>query len=390
VSGKYKVLRIIARLNIGGPAIHASVLTSRLNPVKYDSRLVAGSSGAHEGDLLELRGVEVDSLTRIPELGRELMTRADAVALTKLVKLMRRVRPDIVHTHTAKAGALGRLAAFLTKVPVVIHTFHGHVLRGYFPPLRTQVFVALERALARITTRLVAVSPSVRDDLLGMKIGRPDRFSVIRLGLDLEPFLEAERFRGDLRQELRIPDGHPLVGIVGRLVPVKAHDQFLAAAGRVAAATAAQFVIAGDGELRKPLQARAKEMGLADRIHFLGWRADLRRIYADLDVVVLSSINEGSPVALIEAMASGRPVVATRVGGVADVVSDGVTGLLVSPGDEAALSEAVLNLLADEARRAAMGRAGRASVYPAHSVPRLLNDVDALYTEALVSAGYRL
>ena len=358
--------------------------------MKYDSRLVAGSSGAHEGDLLELRGVEVDSLTRIPELGRELMTRADAIALTKLVKLMRRVRPDIVHTHTAKAGALGRLAAFLTKVPVVIHTFHGHVLHGYFPPLRTHVFVALERALARITTRLVAVSPSVRDDLLGMKIGRPDRFSVIRLGLDLEPFLEAERFRGELRRELQIPDGNPLVGIVGRLVPVKAHDQFLAAAGRVAAATAAQFVIAGDGELREPLQARAKEMGLADRVHFLGWRADLRRIYADLDVVVLSSINEGSPVALIEAMASGRPVVATRVGGVADVVSDGVTGLLVPPGDEAILSDAVLSLLADDHRRAAMGRAGRALVYPAHSVPRLLNDVDALYTEALLSAGYSL
>ena len=200
---KIKVLRIIARLNIGGPAIHASTLTTELDPAKYESRLVVGAEGATEGDFLALRGLSVANLTRLPELGRELTIR-DTVVLNRLVRLMRHERPDIVHTHTAKAGALGRLAAFLTGVPVIVHTFHGHVLRGYFSAARTRAFVAIERALARVTTRLIAVSPAVRQDLLDMRIGRAERFDVIRLGLDLEPFLAAERFRGQLRAEIGV------------------------------------------------------------------------------------------------------------------------------------------------------------------------------------------
>jgi glycosyltransferase involved in cell wall biosynthesis len=334
-----------------------------------------------------LHGLKLDNLTRLPELGRELTTRRDAVVLSQLVRLMRRERPDIVHTHTAKAGTLGRLAAFLTGVPVIVHTFHGHVLQGYFSSARTRLFIAIERALARVTTRLIAVSPSVRRELLDMKIGRPERFDVIRLGLDLDPFLEAERLRGQLRAEIGVGPTVPLVGIVGRLVPIKGHDQFLEAASRIATLPAAHFVIAGDGELRGVLETRAAELGLSKRVHFLGWRADLPRIYADLDVVVLSSLNEGSPVALIEAMAAGRAVVATDVGGVADVVASGVAGILTPPRDPAALAGAVQAVLADDSRRAAMGRAGRASVYPTYSVPRLLQEIDQLYTQALERAG---
>ena len=387
MAGKIKVLRIIARLNIGGPAIHASTLTARLDPAKYSSRLVVGAEGPNEGNFLALHGIELENVTTLPDLGRELTTRRDAVVLRQLVRLMRHERPHIVHTHTAKAGALGRLAAFLTGVPVVIHTFHGHVLRGYFSSARTRMFIAIERALARMTTRLIAVSPTVRRDLLEMKIGRPDRFDVIRLGLDLDPFLDAERLRGQLRAEIGVGPAVPLVGIVGRLVPIKGHDQFLEAASRVATASPAHFVIAGDGELRGVLEARAADLGLSERIHFLGWRADLPRIYADLDVVVLSSLNEGSPVALIEAMAAGRAVVSTDVGGVADVVTSGVAGILTPPGDPAALAQAVQAVLADDRRRAAMERAGRASVYPTYSVPRLLQEIDQLYTRALERVG---
>ena len=383
---KIKILRIIARLNIGGPAIQASTLTTQLDPAKYESRLVVGAAGATEGDFLRLRGVTLANLTKLPELGRELTIR-DMTVLRQLIRLMRSERPDIVHTHTAKAGALGRLAAFLTGVPVIVHTFHGHVLRGYFSAARTRAFVAIERALARVTTRLIAVSPAVRQDLLDMRIGRADRFDVIRLGLDLEPFLAAERFRGQLRAQIGVGPEIPLVGIVGRLVPIKGHDLFFAAAARVASVSPAHFVIVGDGELRDALVARVTELGISGRVHFLGWRADLPAIYADLDVVALSSLNEGSPVALIEAMAAARAVVSTNVGGVCDVVPDTVAGFLTPPGDPAAFADALRSVLGDDARRAAMGQAGRASVYPAYSVPRLLTEIDQVYTHALAGAG---
>ena len=386
---RIKVLRIIARLNVGGPAIHASTLTSQLDPEKYESRLIAGSETRDEGDFLSLHQIKIGNLIRLPELGRELTTSQDLSVLRQLVRLMRQERPHIVHTHTAKAGALGRTAAFLTGVPVVVHTFHGHVLRGYFSPRRTQAFVAIERGLARVTTRLIAVSPTVRCDLLDMKIGRPDRFEVIRLGLDLGPFLDGERFRGELRTELGLAPSVPLVGIVGRLVPIKGHALFLDAAARLAAASPVHFVIVGDGELRGALEGRVAASGLAGRVHFLGWRADLPRIHADLDVVALSSINEGSPVALIEAMAAGRPVVSTAVGGVPDVVVHGAAGLLVPSGDAGALAAAIGSLLDDVGRRASMGSAGRALVHPAYSVPRLLTEIDRLYSAALAQAGYR-
>jgi glycosyltransferase involved in cell wall biosynthesis len=309
-----------------------------------------------------------------------LSPRHDAGTLAALVRLMRRERPHIVHTHTAKAGALGRLAAWMTGVPAVVHTFHGHVLDGYFSPARTRVFVAIERTLARRSSRLVAVTPTVREQLLGRGIGRPDQFDVVRLGLDLDPFLDAARWRGELRRELGVAAGTPLVGIVGRLVPIKAHEVFLDAAAALSATTAAAFVVVGDGERRVELEARAAALGLGARVRFLGWRADLPRIYADLDVVALSSLNEGSPVALIEAMAAGRAVVSTKVGGVGDVVAHDRTGWLVPSRDARALAAAIDALLADPARRAALGDAARSSVYPAYGMSRLVGDIDRLYS----------
>jgi glycosyltransferase involved in cell wall biosynthesis len=379
----HKVLRIIARLNVGGPAIQACALTTRLNPTKYDTRLVAGSEAPGEGSYLDLHGTPIGNLIKVPALGRELSPQHDVATLTTLVRLMRRERPHIVHTHTAKAGTLGRLAARITGVPIVVHTFHGHVLDGYFSPLKTRIFAGIERALARTTTRLIAVTPTVRDELIAKGVGERDRYRVIRLGLELDRFLTAEEWRGALRQELGLMPGIPLVGIVGRLVPIKAHDVFLEAAARVAARTPAHFVVVGDGELRTRLEARAAALGLTPRVHFLGWRADLPRIYADLDVVALSSLNEGSPVALIEAMASECAVVSTRVGGVADVVMHGRTGVLVPSRDATALADAILSLLEDADRRREFGRAGRAAVFPAYDMRRLLADIDALYSELI-------
>jgi glycosyltransferase involved in cell wall biosynthesis len=380
---RIKVLRIIARLCVGGPSLHVCALTSRLDPARYDSQLIAGSEGEGEASHLEVHGLSVQHLLRLPALGRELSPYRDMQTVATLVRLMRRERPDIVHTHTAKAGAVGRLAAAIARVPIVVHTYHGHVLEGYFSAAKTRAFVAIERLLAHGTSRLIAVTPTVRDQVLERGIGRPDQFSVIPLGLDLEPFVAYSQHTGKLRAELGLPAEVPLVGIVGRLVPIKAHDLFLAAAARVAAVSPAHFVIVGDGYLRPQIETQAAALGLTPRVHMLGWRADLPAINADLDVAALSSRNEGSPVALIEAMTAERAVVSTRVGGVADVIDDGRTGLLVPKGDATALGDAILTLIRDPAQRRALGTAARASVYPAYALDRLVGDIDSLYQQLL-------
>lgn len=381
---RIRVLRIIARLNVGGPALHTVLLTERLAPERYDSRLVTGVPDATEGDYLALRGLALERLVRLPTLGRELSGSRDLRTLGHLVRIMRELRPHIVHTHTAKAGTLGRLAAVLAGVPVRVHTFHGHVFDGYFSPAKTRAFLAIERALARRTQRILTVSESVREELLALGIGRPEQITVVPLGLELEPFARAHEHRGELRRELGIDQDTPLVGIVARLVPIKAHEVFLAAAARIVERVPeCRFVVVGDGERRDELVALAERSGLGARCHFLGWRADLARINADLDVAMITSRNEGSPVALIEAMAAGLPVVATAVGGVPDLVTDGTHGHLAPVDDAARLAAATVALLGDRARRLAFGAAGRELVLARHGAGRLVAEIDAIYRQEL-------
>jgi glycosyltransferase involved in cell wall biosynthesis len=381
-AGPIRVLRVIARLNVGGPAIHATLLTERLDPSRFATTLVAGAEDAAEGNYLALHGREA-AVEIIPDLGREIRLLRDLRTLRSLMAVIRRVRPDIVHTHTAKAGAVGRLAAVLCGVPVIVHTFHGHVLRGYFPPAKAAVYRWIERLLATRTDRLLTVTDRVRDELLALGVGRAAQYATVPLGFDLEPLLRTDRRRGELRRELQA-GAAPLIGIVARLVPIKAHEVFLAAAARIHAALPhARFIIVGDGERRQALERQVDAMGLRASTHFLGWRADLDRLYADLDVVVLTSLNEGSPVALIEAMAAGVPVVSTAVGGVADVVEDGINGILVAMDDDAAVSAAVLTILADRDRAEAMGRHGRARAVANYPADRLVADIERLYTTLL-------
>ena len=385
---RLRVLRIIARLNVGGPAIHATLLTERLDPSRYDSLLVAGTEDPAEGSYLDLHGREIPNLVRLPELGREIRGFQDGRALRALVQLIGRVRPHVVHTHTAKAGTLGRLAALVRRVPVVVHTYRGHVLQGYFSPAKVRLFVGIERMLARATSELVAVSPRVRDDLLALGVGTAARFSVVPLGLDLARFEQSGRRRGELRQELGLGPDVPIVGIVARLVPIKAHEVFLAAARELAARRPdVRFLVVGDGERRATLEQLAGELGLRARVIFLGWRGDLDRIYADLDVVALTSRNEGSPVALIEAMAAGRAVVSTNVGGVPDVVTDGETGRLVPVDDAVALAATTDALLDDASQRERLGAAARARVLATYGADRLVADVDRLYRRLLAARG---
>jgi len=378
-----KIVRVIARLNVGGPAIHVVLLSARLRAAGYETILVKGTEAPSEGDLVGFaRELGVEPVV-VPEFGREIRWWDDAIAFWKLLRLIRRERPDIVHTHTAKAGMLGRVAASLAGVPLVVHTFHGHVFHGYFSPARTRLFVAIERWLARRTHRLVAVSERVRAEVLAHGVGRPERFHVVPVGLDLARFAECDPRRGELRRELGLSADAPLVGIVARLVPIKRHEVFLTAAAAVAGRLpACRFLVVGDGERRPELERIARELGLADRVRFLGWRRDLERIYADLDVAVLTSANEGSPVSLIEAMAAAVSVVGPRVGGVPDVVDDGTTGVLVPPGDAAPVAEAIVWLIGDVERRRKMGAAARERALRLYAADRLIADVAALYRDA--------
>jgi glycosyltransferase involved in cell wall biosynthesis len=378
-----RVLRVITRLNIGGPARQALMLHRVLPERGYECELVSGAPQTEEGAFPP----PAERYTLVESLRRETDFLADARAIHTLTRLMRASRPDVVHTHTTTAGGLGRIAARRAKVPVTVHTFHGHVLSGYLSGPQTRALTAAERALAKRTDALVSVSTRVRDELLALGIGRPEQWRVVPLGLELGELLGGPAERSASRAALGLAPETPLVGIVGRLAAIKDHGTFLAMAARLAAdRTDVSFVVAGDGSLRGALEAEAKSL-LGNRIRFLGWATDLPVLYGALDVVVLTSRNEGTPVALIEAGAAGRPVVATDVGGVAEVVRDGASGFVVPPGDAAALAARVGTLLDDPEAARAMGLAGREWVRARFGSERLVDDLTALYGELTDARG---
>jgi glycosyltransferase involved in cell wall biosynthesis len=381
---KVKIIRIIARLNIGGPAIHTILLTAGLNNERFESMLVTGVEGEYEGNMFDLAAAKGVKPIIIPQLKRNIDPIGGLITLFKLYRLMRRQKPHVVHTHTATAGLLGRLAAKLAGVPVILHTFHGHVLRGYFGPLRSKALVWIERFLARLSDRIVTVSEGQRQELAGYGVAPLEKITVVPLGFELESLLACESHRGELRRELGLADGDKLVGIVARLVPIKNHRLFLQAAQVVVETMPqARFLVVGDGELREELEAYAHDLGLEGGVLFTGWRRDLPRLYADLDVVALTSINEGTPVSLIEAMAAGVPVVATAVGSVPDVVVEGETGYLVKDGDVKGMAKAIIELLRDPEKAKEMGIAGREAVYPRFAAHTLIANVEGLYAELL-------
>lgn len=381
---KIKICRVITRLNIGGPAQHVILLTSGLPRERFETLLVAGREEKGEGSLLDLAVQQEARLLLIPELGRAVRPLRDLRAFLKLERLFCRWRPHIVHTHTSKAGALGRLAAWLARVPIIIHTFHGHVFDGYFPSWKARAFLLIEQGLASITTLAIALSEGQRQELLRLKLSDPEKLTIQPLGLELGRFLDCRAKRGELRRELGLPEEEKVVGIVGRLVPIKGHAVFLRAARLVLEKLpSCRFLIVGDGFLRPQLEQLAR--GLSRNVYFLGWRSDLPRIYADLDLLVLSSLNEGTPVSVIEAMAAGLPIAASAVGGVKDLIIHGKTGLLVEPGDPEALSGAIMALLEQPQRAEAMGKAAQKVVYPDYDVGSLLGRMQGLY-ETLVQS----
>ncbi len=384
-----RVLRVIARLNVGGPALHVSYLASGLAERGYETTLVAGDVAPGEESMEHVaagRGVEI---VRLRGLSRELSPIHDLVAAWRLAAIIRRVKPDVIHTHTAKAGAVGRAAALVAgrRRPVVVHTFHGHVLRGYFGAVGSLVFRAIETALARASDRLIAVSPEVRDELVGLRVAPVEKFDVIRLGIELEPRVHFDGDRTEVRRRVGIPADKYVVGWFGRMTAVKRTEDLLTMlTGLRERGIDALLLLVGDGTDRAALEQRAHDLGIARSCVFLGYQEDVAPWYAICDAVVLTSASEGTPVTIIEALAAGRPVVSTRVGGVPDVVDEGETGFLVRRGDTHAMAERLELLARNPERAQEMGETGRVRVLERYAVARLVDDIDRLYRELLTSS----
>ena len=383
------MLRVIARLNMGGPAIHVSNLAAGLETRGYHTTLVAGSLARGEDSmafLAERLGVSVVS---VEELQREVSVLDDARSVLRIAELIRNERPHILHTHTAKAGAIARAAALLAggaRPPVVLHTFHGHVLKGYFDAGRTAFFRHVERTLARSSDVLVAVSPEVRDELVELGVAPSDKFVVIRLGIPLEERLGDATVDSDYRHLYGIPRDAFVVGWVGRMTGVKDTGAVL----EIVRATRERGVDAvlcmvGDGPDRERLEQLAHELGIARSCYFVGYQPEVAGYYRLFDAFVLPSVTEGTPVSAIESLASGTAVVANRVGGVPEVVRDGVDGFLVEPGDIEGAAARLAELAADPALRARLGEAGKARVLERYSVARRVDDVDRLYRSLLAA-----
>jgi glycosyltransferase involved in cell wall biosynthesis len=405
-----KVLRIIARLNVGGPARHVVWLTAGLKPAGYDTLLIAGVVPPGEEDMSYVAQQAGVAPMILPHMSREISPQ-DALTVWKLFRLMLREKPDLVHTHTAKAGTVGRVAGFvyrwLTPATLIgrprqcrfVHTYHGHVFHSYYGATRTRLFLAIEKMLARFATdRVIVITEQQRREINeDFRVGKASQFVVIPLGIDLDVYASWQSRRAEFRQELNIREDEILVGIVGRLTEIKNHDLFLQVAARFKQSSRAnvKFLIIGDGHLRARLEQQTEVLGLQEHVLFAGSRNDPENFYPGLDVVALTSLNEGTPLSIIEGMANARPVIATMVGGVGDLLGEKISdasgqrfviherGLSAASGDVEGFEQALDYLIANESLRNDLGQRGREFVLKNYAKERLVADMSALYAELL-------
>jgi len=392
---KIKVVRLITRMNIGGPAIHVSLLSGGLDKDAFSSTLITGRVSSNEGDMTYLAGEFGVKPLVIPELHREPDIISDIITFFKLYKFIKKERPDVIHTHSSKAGLIGRIVARLLGVPVVIHTIHGHVFHSYFSRPKTIFFIFLESLLAGITDRIVAISETLKKEIkeyLGLKDDA--KLALIPLGFDLDRFLQSDKDdRGDeLRGELGIEKEAIVIGAVGRLTAVKNRKMFLETAREIKKANSSKnikFLIVGDGELKEELMALADKLDIRKDVIFAGWRKneDMHLVYRAMDIVTLTSLNEGTTVSAIEALAGARPVVTTAAGGVKDVIEDNKSGFIVPINDVDAFSNKVSALINDKEKRDGFGSHGRDFVKNKYSSKRLITDIEKLYYSELQKKG---
>ncbi|AZQ62907.1 glycosyltransferase [Flammeovirga pectinis] len=382
---KIKILRIIARLNVGGPAIHTILLSEKINNDKYSTKLVAGPVPSNEGDMSYLADEKDVTVSYLNNLQRELSPKDDLKALSELLSIIKKFQPDIIHTHTAKAGFIGRGAAILynsfrkNKVKT-IHTFHGHVFHGYFSPLKTKLFLNIERALAKHTDTIITITNRQQEEILALGIGKKEQHRMIPLGLDLERFY-INKNTSFLHTTYSIPSEKKLIGIVARFTQIKNLKMFIRVANIMYQKDKnLHFFMIGDGEDRDMLEAYTNETMASSYITFTGFLKNLPDIYSSLDLVLLTSNNEGSPVSIIEAMTSGTSVVSTSVGGVPDLFTKYGNKFLVNPDDDVAMANAASEILLPHNNQLFIEE-HQGATYSKYNFNRLVDDLMNTYKE---------
>jgi len=374
---------MVTRVSFGGAERSACLLTALLDPRRFDSTLIVGRPEQNEKEnlgLFERWGVApvyVDGLRR--SLGPW-----DLPALVRVGMTLDRFNPHLIHTHHSKVGFLARTAAWRhfpkSRRPKMVHSFHGHVLDGYFNPAMNRLFTTVERTLARFTDVIVTISEQLKTELAEKyRIAPREKIRVVRLGVDMDWLANLDRHRGWLRQRLEVGPDTILIGMVGRLTGVKNHDLALRAFARWQRQERpdTRLVIFGEGELRGQLETQARQLGIADRVVFAGFEPDTAKLFSDLNVSLLTSHNEGTPVAIIESLAAGVPAVCTRVGGVPDVMAEAVDGEIVPPGNEEAVARGLAVLV------------GRNQTTPAERVMRVREDYSIAAMVRKTEAIYR-
>lgn len=394
----YKILRIHNRLIVGGPSHNVTLLTAYLSP-EFETKLLVGKKDPAEKDATYI----ADQLGLVPveikEMRRSILPFYDIIAYFRIKKIIQEYKPDIVHTHASKSGAVGRLAARSCRVPLIVHTFHGHVFHSYFSPLMSKAIVRFERFFAKRTDAIIAISDSQKHELTEVyKIAPPEKVFTVPLGFNLDKYsIDQDKKKVIFQNKYGFENDEIIVGIIGRLVPVKNHEMFLEMAAIVKSKTNrnVRFAIIGDGESRAGIEKKAEELGLSYSYYITNpkqktdvlvtsWETEIDQALAGLDIVVLTSHNEGTPVSLIEAQSACIPVVSTNVGGVEDIVIHGETGFITEVNEVNLFAEYVVQLIEDKNLRERMGKSGYENVVKRYSKQRLINDMRNLYLSFLV------
>jgi glycosyltransferase involved in cell wall biosynthesis len=374
---RIKVMRIIARMNVGGPAVQVSGLMRGLSTTDFDHRLYTGYCAEDEADYIKEQAPDVQAI-QLDGLGRKVNPRADFLILFKLIKEIRTFKPDVIHTHTAKAGVIGRLASILSLYPSKrVHTFHGHLLSGYFDPLVTRLVILVEKILAVKTNILVSVGEKVRNELLAKKIGKFSKYRIFPPGLALNELVSHQ----SALKILGLESDFVYISFIGRVTQIKRPDRFLDVVEIIAKQnTNIKFLVAGGGDLLDECMKSAKERSLP--VQFLGWRSDIENILSASDIVVLTSDNEGTPLSLIQAGLAGKPTVSTNVGSVKEIVLNGETGFVTELNPES-LATAISSLAKDDVLRKKFGSAAILHTHANYGVDRLVKDHSQLYKELI-------
>ena len=390
---KTKIIHIITRLDKGGSAETTLQTVSLLDHKKYELFLIRGLSLESNMSNMERESVERDlslaeaksiKVFALPSLVRRLSFKNDLLAFISIYRLIKRIRPHIVHTHTSKAGLLGRPAAFLARVPVIIHTPHGHVFHSYYGPFMTRIFIIAERILSLMTDKIAALTDRERDEHLEQGVASIEKYTIIHSGVMLQQIMNMNIDIETGKKEFGIPQNSNVIGVVGRLVPIKGHKYLVSAAKRIIKEfDNTVFVFVGDGYLESRLEKQAESLGVRKHIIFAGWRKDVIEVLDLFDILVLPSLNEGMGKVLIEGMALGKPIVASRVGGIIDLVKNGDNGILVSPRDSDALGEAILTLIRNKNLAQRLGEYGKANISPEYDTFVMVRQIEEMYENML-------